>query len=62
LNTSIKSRINITNTFEKLDKEKQLIDSGRTTHNERDTANINRQLNGLNSIYISFMNAINNIP
>ena len=48
--------------FEKLAKEKQLIDSGRTRHNERDTANIIEQLNGLNSIYISFMKAINNIP
>jgi len=51
--------------FERLAKEKDLIDSGRTTHDERDTANLIEQLNGLNSIYISFMkyiNSINNIP
>ena len=46
--------------YEKLAKEKDLIDSGHTTHNEIDTANINRQLNGLNSIYTEFRIIINN--
>jgi hypothetical protein len=46
--------------YEKLANEKKLIDDGLTTHNETDTADLIRQLNGLNSIYNSFRNAINN--
>ena len=47
--------------YEKLAKEKQIIDFGYTSHNERDTTYLNRELNGLNSIYIRFRNSINNI-
>ena len=47
--------------YEKLVKEKKLIDDGLTTHDEADTANLIRQLDGLNYIYNRFMNAINNI-
>jgi len=47
--------------YEKLAKEKQIIDFGYTSHNERDTTYLNEQLNGLNSIYIRFRNIINNI-
>ena len=47
--------------YEKLAKEKQIIDFGYTSHNERDTTYLNRELNGLNSIYIRFRNIINNI-
>ncbi len=47
--------------YEKLAKEKQIIDYGYLSHNEYDTAYLIRQLNGLNSIYNSFMNSINNI-
>jgi uncharacterized protein YpiB (UPF0302 family) len=47
--------------YEKLAKEKKLIDDGLTTHDEADTANLIRQLDGLNYIYNRFMNAINNI-
>lgn len=46
--------------YEKLAKEKQMIDFGYTTHNE-DTIYINEELDRLNSIYIRFMNITNNI-
>ena len=48
--------------YEKLAKEKQVIDFGHTSHNERDTIIINEELNRLNSLYISFRNVINNLP
>ena len=47
--------------YEKLAKEKQIIDFGYTSHNERDTTYLNEELNRLNSIYIRFRNIINNI-
>jgi hypothetical protein len=40
--------------YKKLAEEKKLIDSGHTTHNARDTAEINFHLNVLNSIYREF--------
>jgi hypothetical protein len=46
--------------YEKLAKEKQIIDYGYSSHNEADTANLIRQLNRLNLVYNRFMNAINN--
>ena len=46
--------------YEKLANEKKLIDDGLTTHNETDTANLIRQLDALNYLYNSFINAINN--
>jgi len=48
--------------YEKLAKEKELIDFGFTRHNERDTAYIIWQLNEFESIYTEFRNIINNIP
>jgi len=48
--------------FEKLAKEKELIDNGFTRHNRRDTTVLIEQLNRLNSIYNRFIKAINNIP
>ena len=47
--------------YEKLAKEKQMIDFGYTSHSERDTTYLNDELYGLNSIYIRFRNIINNI-
>lgn len=47
--------------YEKLAKEKQIIDFGLSSRNEIDTTYLNRQLNRLNSIYIRFRNSINNI-
>jgi hypothetical protein len=47
--------------YEKLAKEKQIIDYGHTTHNEYDTTYLSRELNRLNSIYNRFRNIINNI-
>ena len=46
--------------YEKLAKEKELIDFGFTRHNEYDTTYLNEELNRLNSIYDSFMYTINN--
>ena len=47
--------------YEKLAREKQMIDNEFTSHNETDTIYINAELNRLNSIYISFSNIINNV-
>ena len=47
--------------YEKLAKEKQVIDHGHTSHNEINTRIINEELNRLNSLYIRFNNIINNI-
>ena len=47
--------------YEKLAKEKQMIDNEFTSHNERDTIYINEYLNRLNSIYNRFSNIINNV-
>ena len=47
--------------YEKLAKEKQMLDRGITSHNEIDTEYINEELNMLNFMYISFRNVINNV-
>jgi len=47
--------------YKKLVNEKKLIDDGLTMHDERDTAHLIQQLNGLHSIYNRFMNYTNNI-
>ena len=47
--------------YEKLAKEKQMIEFGHTSHNERDIAHLMYNLNNnLNSLYIRFRNVINN--
>ena len=48
--------------YEKLAKEKQMIDHGHISHNEIDTRYINEYLNMLNFIYIRFRNVISNLP
>ena len=46
---------------EKLAKEKQMIEFGHTSHNERDIAHLMYNLNNhLDSLYIRFRNVINN--
>ena len=47
--------------YEKLAKEKQVIDYGYSSHNEYDTRYLTRELNRLNSIYNRFRNIINNM-
>ena len=46
--------------YDKLAKEKQIIDSGDTSHNQRATKYLQEQLNRMYSIYNRFKNIINN--